>query len=173
MNRYFFVAMIAVALTPTASGQTNRPTVYVNAEEQFADDFSASVIEKNVPVTLTANALHADYVVRFMRTTNGGSRTMGFITALVIGIYVSGSYERISMSVKERTSNNLVYSYTCQKGGGQVQAANECLAKHWKHAIESGKTKMQEPQAGEVAKIRGAEAETDSIRILGIVCLRK
>jgi len=160
------VLLMAVQATD-APAQTTNPTVYVESKDEFANDFSAGVIRKNVPVTLTADHQQAGYVARFTWATNEGSKTQGVMTALMTGVYLSGSYERVSMSIIERKSKNLIYSYTCQKGGRHMQSVAECLAKHWKTAFESGKVKMQEFTASDLAGIQYAEAETVSVRKAG------
>jgi hypothetical protein len=168
---FFFAAAIIVVLAaihaPGASAQTSYPTVFLESKDEFANDFSAGVIRKNVPVTLTADRQQAGYVARFTWATNEGSKTQGVMTALMTGVYMNGSYERVSMTVMERKSKNLVYSYTCQKGGRHVQSVAECLAKHWKEAFDGGKIKMREFAASDLAGIQDAEAETVSVRKTG------
>lgn len=159
--------VLLVLTASVASAQTAHPTVYLESKDEFANDFSAGVIRKNVPVTLTADRQQAGYVARFTWATNEGSRTQGVMTALMTGVYLSGSYERVSMSIIERKSKNLIYSYTCQKGGRHMQSVAECLAKHWKGAFESGKIQMHEFTAGDLEGIQDAEAETVSVRKAG------
>jgi len=161
------LALLLVGHAPGAAAQMTLPTVYVEARDEFANDFSAGVIRKSVPVILTGDHQQAGYVARFTWATNEGSKTRGVMTALATGIYSNGSYERVSMSIIERKSQNLVYSYTCQKGGRHMQSVAECLAKHWKEAIETGKTKMQLFNANELANIQNAENETISVRKAG------
>jgi hypothetical protein len=169
-TQFLFVGILAILVVghaPGAAAQMTLPTVYVEARDEFANDFSAGVIRKSVPVTLTGDHQQAGYVARFTWATNEGSKTRGVMTALATGIYLSGSYERVSMSIFERKSQNLVYSYTCQKGGRHMQSVAECLAKHWKEALENGKTKMQLFNASELANIQDAENETISVRKAG------
>jgi hypothetical protein len=161
------LVLLASVHATSASAQTNNPTVFVESKDEFANDFSAGVIRKDVPVTLTADEHQAGYVARFSWATNEGSKTQGVMTALMTGVYMSGSYERVSMSIIERKSKNLVYSYTCQKGGRHMQSVAECLAKHWKEAFESGKIKMQQFTPSDLAGIQDVEAETVSVRKAG------
>jgi hypothetical protein len=170
--RKHFVVIAAILITITthaasASAQTGNPTVYLESKDEFANDFSAGVIRKNVPVTLTSDRQNAGYVARFSWATNEGSKTQGVMTALVTGIYMSGSYERVSMSIIERKSKNIIYSYTCQKGGRHMQSVAECLAKHWKEAFEGGKIKMKEFTANDLAAVEDSDAETISVRKSG------
>jgi hypothetical protein len=156
--------VLAVMTAAGALAQTSRPTVFVESKDEFANDFSAGVIRKNVPVTLTGDRQQAGYVAKFTWATNEGSKTQGVMTALMVGVYMNGSYERVSMSITERKSKNLIYSYTCQKGGRHMQSVAECLAKHWKETLESGKLKMREFTDADLAGIQDVEAETVSVR---------
>ncbi len=167
MKRILSIVGAIAFLAGCAMGQTGHPTVYLESKDEFANDFSAGVIRKNVPVTLTADRDQAGYVARFTWATNEGSKTRGVTTALMTGVYMSGSYERVSMSIIERKSRNLVYSYTCQKGGRHVQSVAECLAKHWKEAFESGKIQMHEFSATDLEGVRDSDGETISVRKTG------
>jgi hypothetical protein len=172
VKKHFFSAlavamMLSVSHTGRASAQTTYPTVYLESKDEFANDFSAGVIRKAVPVTLTADLRQAGYIARFTWSTNEGSKTQGVMTALMTGMYMNGSYERVSMSIMERESKNLIYSYTCQKGGRHVQSVAECLAKHWKESFANGPSKMPEFSASELAGIHDQEAETVSVRKAG------
>ena len=173
-KRYWFV-VISVAillildgmLAESAAAQTANPAVYLESKDEFANDFSAGVIRKGVPVTLSADRQDAGYLVRFTWATNEGSKTQGVMTALMTGIYISGAYERVSMSILERKSKNLVYSYTCQKGGRHMQSVAECLAKQWKYALDSGQVKMRQFSAAELAGIQDSDGDTVSVRKAG------
>jgi hypothetical protein len=173
MNKYIFVCVLGLlaslggVLARSTEAQSANPAVYLESKDEFANDFSAGVIRKGVPVTLTADRQDAGYVVRFTWATNEGSKTQGVMTALMTGIYMSGAYERVSMSILERKSKNLVYSYTCQKGGRHMQSVAECLAKHWKDALDSGQVKMRQFTDGELAGIQDSDAETVSVRKAG------
>jgi hypothetical protein len=156
--------LLSVMTASGALAQTSRPTVFVESKDEFANDFSAGVIRKSVPVTLTEDRKQAGYVARFTWATNEGSKTKGVMTALMVGVYMDGAYERVSMSVTERKSKNLIYSYTCQKGGRHMQSVAECLAKHWKEVLENGKLKMHEFTDGDLAGIQDTEVETVSVR---------
>lgn len=167
MNRTLSTVAVLVLLSAGAFAQTGRPTVYLESKDEFANDFSAGVVKKNVPVTLTADRENSGYIARFTWATNEGSKTQGVMTALMTGVYMSGAYERVSMSVVERKSKNLVYSYTCQKGGRHMQSVAECLAKHWKEAFEGGKIQMREFTAADLEGIQDSVAETVSVRKAG------
>jgi hypothetical protein len=158
------VIFLLLVTASVSAAQTSRPTVYVESKDEFANDFSAGVIRKNVPVTLTADRQQAGYVARFTWATNEGSKTRGIMTTLATGIYLDGSYERVSMTIVERKTKNLIYSYTCQKGGRHVQSVAECLAKHWKDELGGGKITMREFQPTELAGIEDGATEAVSVR---------
>jgi hypothetical protein len=166
MKTFPLVVLFLLAASVSAA-QADRPTVYLESKDEFANDFSAGVIRKNVPVTLTADRRQAGYVARFTWATNEGSKTQGVMTALVTGVYMSGSYERVSMSITDRKTKNLIYSYTCQKGGRHMQSVAECLAKHWKEVLQSGKIQMHEFDAADLEGIQDAADETVSVRKAG------
>lgn len=154
--------VLFAATAPFVSAQTGRPAVYLESKDEFANDFAAGVIKKNVPVTLTADRRQAGYVASFSWETNQGSKTEGIMTALATGIYMNGAYERVSMTITDRRSKSLIYSYTCQKGGRHMQSVAECLAKHWKESFE--KNQMHAYSAADLESIHETEPETVSVR---------
>jgi hypothetical protein len=162
MRRVLFAVITLVMLgkleLTSASAQTN-PTVYLEAKDELANYFSASVIRKNVPVTLTADLQHAGYVTRFMRATNEGSKTLVVISALMADVYMKESYERVSTTLLERKSGNVIYSHACLKAGHHLQSVAECLAYHWKAAFANGKIKMKPFTASELEPPWDSEAE--------------
>lgn len=162
--RTLALVVLLAASASLVSAQSGHPAVYLESKDEFANDFAAGVIKKDVPVTLTADRHQAGYVASFSWATNQGSKTQGVMTALATGVYMNGSYERVSMSITDRQSKSLVYSYTCQKGGRHMQSVAECLAKHWKDAIENGNAKMREYSAEDLERIHEAEPETVSVR---------
>jgi hypothetical protein len=170
MKRVVFAVVTIMMLgeleLTTASGQTN-PTVYLEAKDEFANYFSAGVIRKNVPVTLTADLQHAGYVARFTRATNEGSKTLGVLSALMTGVYMKGSYERVSMTLLERKTGDVIYSHACLKGGGHIQSVAECLAYHLKAAFANGKIKMKPFTGSELEAAWDSEAATESVRKTG------
>ena len=163
MRRVLFAVVTLVMLgelgLTSASAQTN-PTVYLEAKDELANYFSAGVIRKNVPVTLTADLQHDGYVVRFTWETNEGSKTLGLISALMIGVFMRGSSERVTVTLLERQSGDAIYTHTCLKGGHHIQPAAECLADPWKTVFANGKIKMKPFTASELEPAWDSEAET-------------
>ena len=84
---FFFAPALLVLLTAVnvtgASAQTSHPIFYLETKDEFANEFSAGVIRKNVPVTLTTDRQQAGYVARFTWSTKEGSKTQGVMTALM------------------------------------------------------------------------------------------
>ena len=86
------------------------------------------------------------------------------LTAVVFGAYMNGSYKRVSMSVIERKSQNMIYSDTCETGARHMRSFADCLAKHWKRSLGGGKTKMRKFTAADLEGIRDEQAEKVSVR---------
>ena len=80
---------------------------------------------------------------------------------------MSGSYERMSMTLLERKSGDVIYSHACLKGGGHIQSVAECLAYHWKTAFANGKIKMKPFTASELESVWDGNAETVSVSKAG------
>lgn len=130
--------MLALFLMVVASNARaqERGRVYLDPKDSFANEFAAGADKKHFPLILTADSENVNYTAQFSWQTNEGSKTMGVMTTLATGIYMNGSFERVSMTILEAKSRNIVYSYTCQKGGRHLQSAAECLAKHWRNDIQ-------------------------------------
>jgi hypothetical protein len=169
MKRYLILAAsLFVGLTTIGvkrlSAQSSNPTVFIEAEVELAHDFSAAVIRKKIPVTLTTDRRQAGYVARFTLAMKKGSTTRGVLTAVVFGAYMNGSYKRVSMSVIERKSQNMIYSDTCETGARHMRSFADCLAKHWKKSLGGGKTKMRKFTPADLEGIRDEQAEKVSVR---------
>jgi len=135
------IGLLATFLLMPLLTWAQSPRVYVDANDAFANEFSAGVVKKQAPVILTQEPTQVHYIVRFTRQTNHGSKTKGVTTALLFGVYNDGSNERVSMSVLEAKTKNLVFAYTCQKVGDRIQSVAECLAKHWNKDIQKRREK--------------------------------
>jgi hypothetical protein len=51
------LVMLCGVLVESVAAQTANPGVYLESKDEFANDFSAGVIRKGVPVTLTADTI--------------------------------------------------------------------------------------------------------------------
>src|SRR2546428_12160954 len=121
-------------------GQTlPKARVYVDQASPVADAFSAAIEKKHLPVVITTNRADAQYVADFTSASNAGSKARGITTAIMTGVYADGSWTRVSMKVVDVKTSEVVFSYTCGKGGGRLQSAAECLAKHWKSKLDKAR----------------------------------
>jgi hypothetical protein len=130
------LALLLLVPTLAWSQAMSRPRIYVDPQNPFSDAFSAGVQKKQVPVTLTTDSTQSNYTVNLTTETDKGSKARGVTTALLTGVYNNGAWDRVSMTVIDSKSKDVVFSYTCQKGGGRMQSVAECLAKHWKDQLE-------------------------------------
>lgn len=132
-----YALALLMMIPALAFGQAaSRPKVYLDPQNPLSSDFSAGVQKKRVPVTLTADSEQSNYTVTLTTDSNKGSKARGVTMALMTGVYADGAWSRISMTVMDSKSKDVVFSYSCQKNGGRVQSVTECLAKHWKEQIE-------------------------------------
>lgn len=119
-----------------AQAQTAGSTVYLDPASPFSNDFSAAVIKKKVPVTVTTDPAKAEYTVTFSVANQQGSVVRGITTTLTTGTYDSGAWDQATMQIVDTQSKNVVFSYTCKKrnaeGESMTTSVAECLAKHWK-----------------------------------------
>lgn len=118
---------------------TATPRVYVEGNDAISSAFAAGIQKKHVPVTLTTDAARSDYTVSLSGQNDKGSKARGITTAVFTGVYDSGAWDRVSMTVVDSKTSDVVFSYTCQKGGGRLQSVTECLAKHWKDQLEKSR----------------------------------
>jgi hypothetical protein len=134
MRRLLALVLLVPAL---AFGQTpSARKVYLDPQNPFSNDFAAGIQKKRVPVTLTTDADQSDFTVSLTADSNKGSKARGVTMAIMTGVYSDGAWDKVSMTVVNSKTKEMVFSYTCQKGGGRAQAVAECLAKHWKEQLE-------------------------------------
>jgi hypothetical protein len=95
-----------------AHGQT-KARVYVDPKDSVANEFAAGTVKKEVPITITTDPNQVHYFTTFTWQTNEGSKAQEIMTTLATGIYMSGSFERVSMTIFEAKTRNIVFSYTC------------------------------------------------------------
>lgn len=122
------------------SGQT----VYLDPNNPFSTDFSAAIVKKQVPVTVTVDPTKADYTATFSVANRPGSVVQGVVSQMTTGWYKSGAWDQATLQVIDNHSKNVVFSYTCKKGNNagdsMTTSVAECLAKHWKQQMDkSGK----------------------------------
>ena len=137
IHRMLLVSIFTAVMVLQARA-ADQPVVYLDPAHPFSNPFAAGAVKKRVPVTLTHDESKAQFAVTFTAESRAGSRVQGVTTAVMTGVYLDGSSERITMSVVDLQSQNLIFSYTCTKMGGRTQSAAECLAKHWKKSLRAG-----------------------------------
>lgn len=146
MKRWFVLAILLstcllVGLAPRlVRAQTSQSTIYLDPGSPFSTDFSAALMKKNVPVTVTVDPAKADYSATFSVAKRRGSVFQGITSELTTGWYKSGAWDQATIQIVDNRTKNVVFSYTCKKGNNQgdsmTTSVAECLAKHWKQHME-------------------------------------
>lgn len=123
-----------------AHAQTSGPTIFLDPSNPFSTDFSAALVKKQVPVTVTVDPARADYTATFSVANRPGSVVQGVVTQMTTGWYKSGAWDQATIQIVDNHSKNVVFSYTCKKGNNagdsMTTSVAECLAKHWKQHME-------------------------------------
>jgi hypothetical protein len=136
MKRILAFAVLASSL---ALAQAPPVTAYLDLNSPLAADFSAALIRKNVPITVTTDPASARYNITFQMYQNNGSVFQGITSAATTGSYDPGRFDRATIQVVDNQTKTVAFSYTCKKYKGNygdpLQSAAECLAKHWKEKL--------------------------------------
>jgi hypothetical protein len=129
------VCFVVCLMSYSAFAQTGQ-TVYLDPNNPFSTDFSAAIVKKQVPVTVTVDPTNADYTATFSVANRPGSVVQGVVTQMTTGWYKSGAWDQATIQIIDNHSKNVVFSYTCKKGNNagdsMTTSVAECLAKHWK-----------------------------------------
>lgn len=140
-RKYLIAAVLAVLPLATAAAQMRK--IYLDPHREFTPYFTAALQKKKVPVTVTEDRTQADYMARFQINTNNGSIYEGITRQLQFGMYNAGASARVTMSIIDVKSKDVVFSYTCQKSNrysgndpNTINSVAECLAKHWSNSLE-------------------------------------
>jgi len=130
-------AVLTLAVVFPCLAQEKSALVWIDPSDQHASYLQAAVLRKHTPVSFTTDKSKADYIASLTADEKKGS----VARAVFLGPASSGARSTISLTVADAKTSNVVFSYTCQKNGEgtAMQGAAECLAKHWKNFIESGK----------------------------------
>ncbi|MGC1781424.1 MAG: hypothetical protein WA708_02790 [Acidobacteriaceae bacterium] len=133
----------ALAMLPMAVVAQQTRKIYLDPHRQFTPYFTAALQKKNVPVTVTVDPTQADYKAKFQINTNNGSVVEGIMRGMNTGMYNAGASARVTMSIIDVKSGDVVFSYTCSKSNrysgddpSTINSVAECLAKHWKSRLE-------------------------------------
>ena len=140
--RTCLIAALA-SMLPLAPAAAQMHKIYLNPNREFTSYFSAALQKKKVPVTVTLDPTHADYTARFEISTDNGSIFEGISRQLQYGMYNAGASARVTMSIIDVKSKDVVFSYTCQKPSryngdnpSVITSVAECLAKHWGSSLQ-------------------------------------
>lgn len=127
---FTFLLLLLVAQAP----QATTPTLYITPTgDNFEVYIAAAMSKKKVPVTVTKKAEGADFVL----TATGveiQKQSTGSKIARCIFMYCGGIEDRGTTSVEVTQGDNVVWSYSVNKGRGQKnrQSLAEAIAKHFK-----------------------------------------
>jgi len=138
----FLIAGLAAVL-PLATAAAQMRKIYLDPNRAFTPYFTAALQKKDVPVTVTVDPTQADYTARFQMSTNHGSIYEGITRQLQFGMYNANASARVTMSIIDVKSKDVIFSYTCRKSNrysgndpSTITSVAECLAKHWKKSLE-------------------------------------
>jgi hypothetical protein len=130
-------------MLPLAAAAAQMHKIYLDPNRAFTPYFTAALQKKKVAVTVTVDPTQADYTARFQMSTNHGSIFEGITRELQSGMYNAGASNRVTMSIIDVKSKDVVFSYTCRKPNrysgndpSTINSVAECLAKHWKDSLE-------------------------------------
>lgn len=130
------VAVMLAACAMTARAQ-QLPTLYVDGPEDFSTALTAAINKKHVPVQVTLDGQHADYVLHaagvLSKTESGKSQVARCLFMDCIGAFGSSS---VSVTLVKPASLEVLWAYQVRKNlGGPLgyQSLSEAIAKHLKH----------------------------------------
>jgi len=140
--RSVVITGILLALPVVVAAQPMRK-VYLDPNSSFSAFFAAALQKKKVPVTVTVDPRRADYMAHFQVNNSHGSVIEGVTREMNNGLYNSGASGRVTLTIVDRKSKDVVFSYTCRKPSrfnandpSVTSSVAECLAKHWKSAMQ-------------------------------------
>jgi hypothetical protein len=113
------------------------PTVYLEGPEDFSTALTAALNKKHVPVQVTLDGEHADYILHASgvsnKTESGKSQVARCLFMDCIGAFGSSS---VSVTLVKANSPSILWAYQVRKQvGGPLgtQSLSEAIAKHLKH----------------------------------------
>lgn len=145
MNFRMYVSRISVVLilaasalfTLSASAQSSKPAVYVDAQPSFQTALTAALIKKDVPVTVVTAKDKADLILQAANVAShqetGGSKIARCLFADCIGIEGSSA---VSVQLIQVKDGAVVWAYQVRKANGGpagIQSLSEAIAKHLKN----------------------------------------
>jgi hypothetical protein len=130
------LVVLASAMFSVAASAQSVPTVYVDGPSDFSTALTAAINKKHVPVQVTLDGEHADYVLHVggisNKTESAGSQVTRCLFMSCVGAYGSST----ASATPVRSGEPVLWSYQVQKVlGGPLgtQSLSEAIAKHLKH----------------------------------------
>jgi hypothetical protein len=131
------LVVLASAMFSVAASAQSVPTVYVDGPSDFSAALTAAINKKHVPVQVTLDGEHADYVLHVggisNKTESAGSQVTRCLFMSCVGAYGSSTAAATLVRSGEPV---VLWSYQVRKGlGGPLgtQSLSEAIAKHLKH----------------------------------------
>jgi hypothetical protein len=131
------LTFLGAALLSLSAVAQSTPTVYVDGPEDFTTAITAALSKKHVPVQVTLDGQHADYVLHASgvsnKTESGKSQVARCLFMDCIGAFGSSS---VSVTLVKANSPEILWAYQVRKQvGGPLgtQSLSEAIAKHLKH----------------------------------------
>jgi len=138
--KHRFVALVSLALIAgalTGAAAQSRPTLFINADENFQSALSAAIVKKDVPITITTSQDKAEYVLQSSlvssKQESGASKVARCLFAYCVGIEGSST---VSVRLIRVQDGAVLWAYQVRKGNGGpsgIQSLSEAIAKHLKN----------------------------------------
>lgn len=113
MRKILLVMCIGIVALPCFAQPEKQSVVWIDPANQRASYLEAAVIKKRTPVEFTTDKSKADYIANLTEFARKGS----VARAVFLGAANSGARSSMSLSVSDASTENIVFSYTCQKNG--------------------------------------------------------
>lgn len=140
MNRFVVLAFLALAcsLAPiSVPAQSARPTLYINADENFQTALAAALVKKDVPITVMTDRDKAELILQSSsvaaKQESAGSKIARCLFAYCVGIEGSST---ASVQLVKASDGSVVWAYQVRKANGGpvgIQSLSEAIAKHLKN----------------------------------------
>lgn len=135
--RKVFLGFTVFLLGPILLAAQTKPTIFIDAGDNFSPAIAAAIVKKSVPVTVVADKSLAEYVLTGAPVNSKDESGAGkiarcmFLDCIGLNGYSSASVELIR--VKDQS---MVWAYQVRKSNSGplgVQSLSEAIAKHLKN----------------------------------------
>lgn len=113
------------------------PTLFIQADPNFATALSAAMIKKHVPVVVVEDKTKAEYILQSAavdsKNESGAGKIARCLFADCIGM---NGYSEVSVRLIEQGSSAVVWAYQVRKANSGplgIQSMSEAIAKHLKN----------------------------------------